>query len=722
MFLAFQTLDTMVTYRPLFLSAVLAFVLTGQSSGTAPERSGWAEITTVRQLWKKYPGRIRKVLEAVDPGYPGLEMVSSGLEAGDTIAAAESLLEYYRRSDAADWLVRQSVEGEEAEWLDLARMITHDSISLNGTTAAIPRNPDGGGWKWDYTGPDEDAEFAYSLNGHRYLTAVLGAWRSTGDEVFIRAFDRLIRDWTLHNPLPAEGSPMYRVFTDPKLDWRDIGETAWRDLDAGRRMEGSWPQAFHTFQSSGAFTPAARLLMLSGFAEHAAYLRKYHKKGHNWTTMEMNGLALVGLTFPEFKEAKVWTDYAMQTMETEIQRQVYPDGVQTEVSTKTQWVALKPFETIAANFQLAGRAVSADYTARLEDMYNYLAYAMRPDGHQPLNNDSDREDLRPRVLKAAGKFNRPDWAWIATNGASGQQPEGLPSVVFPWAGLHIMRSGWDGQAHWTFFDTGPFGTGHQHADMLHFSISAYGKDLLVDGGRYTHKDYFSFDPANWRGYFRSSFSHNVILVDGKGQNAGPLRAAAPLPESDYANTPEFDFARGAFTGGYEGVEGRAEHTRSVLYIRGKYWIIIDRIETDRPRELSVLWHFEPNCTVAAEKGGRLVARNGDANLQFIPLGPTLPQPEIIAGQEKPVIQGWYSAEYGIKVPNPTAVYTLKNAGSLTLVWLLVPSSGQMPDVKGWYSLSDDGAMNFKIRQGKADPVTAKVYMTGIPQVEGVSSR
>ena len=46
----------------------------------------------------------------------------------------------------------------------------------------------------------------------------------------------------------------------------------------------------------------------------------------------------------------------------------------------------------------------------------------------------------------------------------------------------------------------------------------------------------------------------------------------------------------------------------------------------------------------------------------------------------------------------------------------------MPDVKGWYSLSDDGAMNFKIRQGKADPVTAKVYMTGIPQVEGVSSR
>ena len=114
----------MVTYRPLFLSAVLAFVLTGQSSGTAPERSGWAEITTVRQLWKKYPGRIRKVLEAVDPGYPGLEMVSSGLEAGDTIAAAESLLEYYRRSDAADWLVRQPVEGEEAEWLDLARMIT----------------------------------------------------------------------------------------------------------------------------------------------------------------------------------------------------------------------------------------------------------------------------------------------------------------------------------------------------------------------------------------------------------------------------------------------------------------------------------------------------------------------------------------------------------------------------------------------------------------------
>jgi hypothetical protein len=144
-----------------------------------------------------------------------------------------------------------------------------------------------------------------------------------------------------------------------------------------------------------------------------------------------------------------------------------------------------------------------------------------------------------------------------------------------------MRSGWNRDSDWSFFDTGPYGTGHQHRDKLHLSINAFGKDLLVDGGWYTHKDYFNFDPASWRGYFRSSYSHNVILVDGNGQMEGPLRSDFPLvKDEDYLHNPLYDYAFGSFDSGFEKVVGKALHSRSVMYVEGEYWVVLGHFNTD----------------------------------------------------------------------------------------------------------------------------------------------
>jgi hypothetical protein len=312
-----------------------------------------------------------------------------------------------------------------------------------------------------------------------------------------------------------------------------------------------------------------------------------------------------------------------------------------------------------------------------------MAYSMRPDGHQPLNNDSDREDLRPRILTAAKEFNRPDWSYIATNGERGKKPVGLPSKVFPWAGIHIMRNGWDKMSHWTFFDTGPFGTGHQHADMLHLSIHAYGRDLLVDGGRFTHNDYFSFDPSIWRGYFRSSFSHNVILVDGKGQNHGPLISNEPLEKGvEYINKPDFDYARGTFSSGFEGIEGDVEHSRAVLYVKNKFWIMVDHISTNQPRKLEVLWHYHPDCSTVIQNKTEVVSNDEDkGNLRIVPIGLISWEVSIVKGKTEPYKQGWYSETYGKKEANSTAVYTAEIKDNSTFAWVLIAKKGKVPEVK-----------------------------------------
>jgi hypothetical protein len=342
----------------------------------------------------------------------------------------------------------------------------------------------------------------------------------------------------------------------------------------------------------------------------------------------------------------------------------------------------------------------------VEGMYNYLAYSMRPDGHQPLNSDSDRDDLRERVLTAARKFDRPDWQWIATNGKMGVVPKAKPSLTFPWAGIHIMRNGWHDQAAWSFFDNGPYGTGHQHRDKLHLSVAAFGKDLLVDGGRFTHQDYFSFDPTVWRGYFRSSFSHNVVLVDGNGQNAAPTRATRPLVEGeDFVYKEGYDYAFGFFSDGFEKVDGKISHSRSVLYIHDKYWVVLDHIDTDQPRKLQVLWHYAPDCEVVLDGNGAASANKDSANLRIVPGGNVKWDVEIVKGREEPFKQGWYSANYGSKEPNPTVIYSADIAGPETFVWILIPAKGIVQHVNAQFR-EKGGIVTLTI----ADEGNAKIHV------------
>lgn len=631
-------------------------------------------LSTIADLWQTNPARVRPLLRAIY--LPG--SFEKALETGDTLGACRVLLDHFRSSQR-DWVV--TTLDSMADFATTASGLLRDTLTLAGQQEKIP-SIGMNGWQWDYTGTIPDDEFGYSLNGHKYLSSLYFRHQREQDQASVHKFNQIIQDWVLKHPLPPQEDSIYLVLdTTISLDWRDIGEVEWRTLEAGNRLGASWLALFYAFQKESSFSDATRLLMLSSIHDQAEYLYRYHKTRHNWTTMEMNGLALAGLSFPEFEGADEWAQYALRVMSDEINRQVYPDGVQTEISTKTQWVALNRFESLAENFEKAGLEVSAVYHHQLEQMYNYLAYCMRPDGHQPINNDSDREDLRPRVLKAANKFHRPDWIWVATNGKQGERPDGDASRVFPWGGMYIMRNSWQADAHWAFFDIGPYGTGHQHRDKLHLSVSAYGKDFLVDGGRYTHQDYFSFDPSNWRGYFRSSFSHNVILVNGHGQKASEERAIRPLMEGqDFSRHSLYDYSCGTFTSGFEEVEGLEEHFRSVLYLRDQFWLILDQINTDRPREIQTLWHFHPQHRTILRDQAVITDEDSGPNLQIIPIGSIRWDVKMVEGRETPTKQGWYSADYGIKVPNPTIEYSAKIDGPSIFAWLIVPAKSVLPEI------------------------------------------
>jgi hypothetical protein len=631
----------------------LLFVLFCFVSQAVWAQADWQKITTVDEVFAAYPEQIKSIFLNLNLNYPGLEEVKKAYEKNDIPEACKKLLEYYGHSGNI-----KELPPVTQQTTSVADSILQDIYTFQMVTDRVPRLEDGR-LNWNYTGPEDDIEWAWALNRNYPTNGLLAVYAKTGNPKYVKYIDQFTKDWIISSwPYPAKKS----------------STAMWRGLEVSFRVK-MWSRVFYELWNTGLVSPATQLLILSSVPDHAHYARNFHAQG-NWLTMEISGLATVASSWPELKESAAWMDYAIETMVASMKEQVYPDGIQSELTSHYHHVALNNFNLFAEICRESKVQLPDYYTKTLEDMYRYIACTMRPDGFGVMNNDGDRVYNRDRVLTAAESFNRPDWEYIASNGKTGTKPEST-SFVFPWAGQLVSRSGFDANAHWSFFDIGPWGSGHQHNDKLHLSVAAFGHDFLVDCGRFAYRGEIA---DKFRKYALGSQSHNVILVDGKGQAPGPRVAEEPISENLYTIDKDFDYGSGKFDK-FIDVVGNFSHTRSVLYVRGKFWVVADQLKTDRPRKIEALWHWNPACEVREEGTGAVAGQIGNGQLSIIPVEETGWKTSLVKGQETPSIQGWYSREYNTYEPNVASVYSKEIKDNDTFVWILWPSEGKTPNIQ-----------------------------------------
>jgi hypothetical protein len=673
------------------LSILLAF-----SSAFLSAQTDWRKIQTVEDVCKAYPEKMQYIFGNMNLETKGLEEVKQAYREGSLPKACTLLLGYYKNktnekmlkgvNDASDYFFYKSKknpaakqfeqETRQTKIINTADSILQDIYTFQNVNGKVPRLVDGH-LKWAHNGPEDDIEWAWALNRHYPVNELLTAYTETGKVEYAEYIDSFIKDWIIQSwPYPGVKS-MTQM---------------WRGLEVSFRVK-MWAQVFYRFMNTGYISPATRLLILSSLPDHAHYARNFHAQG-NWLTMEISGLATVASNWPEYKESKAWMDYSIQTMVASMKEQIYPDGVQTELTSSYHFVALSNFMLFADICKKNDIPLPEYYTKTLEEMYNFLALTMRPDGFGLLNNDADLMNNRNKLLEAAEKYQRDDWKYIASNGTTGKLPKYGPSFIFRWPGQLISRSGYDADAQWSFFDIGPWGSGHQHNDKLHLSVAAYGQDLLVDGGRFAYRGEVA---KKYRKYATGSFSHNVILVDGKGQADGMRLAKEPLAENLYAITKDFDYGSGTFDK-FTDVKGTFSQTRSMVYVRGKFWIVADQLRTDRPRTIETLWHWHPTCKVLTEKDGIVLTQNKRGNLQIIPVGKPDWTVSLVKGQETPTIQGFYSKEYNTFEPNITGVYSRQLKSDDTFVWVLWPSEGKSPVIQAKILSKDSNSVTVQVAQ------------------------
>ena len=150
------------------------------------------------------------------------------------------------------------------------------------------------------------------INRHDSFTYLLEAWQATGNPIYPRYFDALVKDWVLHLPCPdalSGGATCVPLgLPGNTCSWLDLKsptalacatgtmESPWRSLEMGIRMQTAFPNAFFGFQGSADFSTSARVLLVLAASEHNAAL--VADGGHPGRGTPKCVAAVVALTAP----------------------------------------------------------------------------------------------------------------------------------------------------------------------------------------------------------------------------------------------------------------------------------------------------------------------------------------------------------------------------------------------------------------------------------------
>ncbi|RDY26871.1 hypothetical protein CHL78_011780 [Romboutsia weinsteinii] len=481
-------------------------------------------------------------------------------------------------------------------------------------------------WKWDmertyipYTFEDEiiwdmipndDPEWIFMLNRHRYWVTLGQAYALTNDEKYARAFVEQLSHW-IKIVRPIEN-------TD---------KTTWRTIDTGIRCE-NWIKAYTYFQSSEYITQEFTHIFVKSLKEHMDYLHKNYKESgklSNWGVLENHGLLVASIFLEKIIEEKDYLNISIDRLQEQINLQVMEDGMHWEQSPMYLNEVLHCYMDTLIVCKNNNIELPNDIVEKTKKLAYADFYMKKPNHTQVCQSDSDDTDLRDMITKAAylysdevlkfGAYEEIDFESIWDLGyksikeykSINTKAPDQASYAFEDSGNYYMRSGWGSDDNYMYFHCGTLGSGHGHADLLHVSIFANKEDYLIDSGRYT---YIEGDAK--REYLKSCRAHNTTTVDDTDFTIidgswGYKKVATPI-KHPFITKDNFDYCEGSHLG-Y--IDRGIFTNRKVLYIKPNIWILVDEFYGEGEHEYKQHFHFahdvylDEQKTICKGKNGRL---------------------------------------------------------------------------------------------------------------------
>lgn len=515
-----------------------------------------------------------------------------------------------------------------------------------------------------------DPILTWELNRHQHFSTLGISYWLTGDQRYLDAFIKQLKNWLVENP------------EQHGINWFYPLEIAIRSI--------AWTLAFQFFRSSERFRDEIGGKFLKSIYKQVKFVFKHLQTArssvpNNHLMAEATALVVIGCIFPEFLEAENWRETGLNLLQEQVEEQIYADGVNKEQAIGYhRFVAeLLSIVVVLGRRQILPTIPLVEET--LEKMLIYVFYSQTPTGSVPLWGDSDYGralgicqdkdfwDFSHLLALGTVLYDKCEWKQgidrypeeaLWQMGVKGlhaweEKEASLPnqtSQAFPDAGIYIIRDSWENDADVAFFRCGPFGLGgdgycsHAHCDLLNVLLWVRGRELLVDSGTYAYY-------GSLRDPFRQTSAHNVLMVDGYEQ-------ARPLPFFRWLDVPTAEclaWKKNKVMGGMQSAPG-VWHQREVYHPQTGVWEIKDHITSDGKHTLTWFFHFSPVLTLCRDAENSLMIKEKDKPFVI------LSAPEDVKLKIK---TGWYSRYYNDKKTNPLLLATWNGAiplNGLNFVW------------------------------------------------------
>lgn len=436
-----------------------------------------------------------------------------------------------------------------------------------------------------------DLKFILEPSRFLFVYPLARAYALSADERYPQAFWSAVEDWASHSP-PMSG-PL----------WICGQECSLRIL--------AWSFALHAFIGSASTTNERVSLLISMIASHAwrtaqtlGYARSQRS---NHLISEAVGLWTAGTLFPELREAHVWRNLGAHLLHEAVLDQITPEGVSQQFSFNYQRMIVHLLLWTLRLAEIHNAPLHEEIRRRTEGAFEFLRVwvdlerGLAPnygsdDGSLifPLASGSYR-DFRPVLQLGAAVLDRsalPRGHWDEAALWFGMRPSRFEaSSPIPQISTETGFFRLGDESSWAMIRAGRYTRRPFHADQLHVDLWWRGMNLARDPGTYLYNG-----TAPWNNGLAGTSVHNSVTVDGGDQmrRAGRFLwldwAQASGRSSSSQRLPSGRSLPDHFEGEHDGYRSRgAEHRRTVQWLWGAGWVIVDDIEGYGERDLRLHW-------------------------------------------------------------------------------------------------------------------------------------
>lgn len=508
--------------------------------------------------------------------------------------------------------------------INLADAVLQNKINIAFETVSL----EGKDWGAD---PLNSRTWQYLYHSLSHVNHLICAYSVSGDLKYLQKAKDIALGWLNENP--RYGAPS-------SFSWYDAGTSCGAIV-----MCRLWSY----YKDSPIYSEEEGVKLVRGILLHGYILAQdsFYRALSNHGLIQDISLLMVAKSFPNFRDSWLWERLSLDRLEKDVLATVSEDGGHLEHSVGYHLditELLLKFKKFARDNNIKLPAKLLDRIDKMDD----VSFAfIKP--NKTLATIGDTDELL---------FNSAPYPYLTsrisevydTNDFVKQFAMAREDTILPDTGYAIFQhkvseesGGADPNKQFYLFFTGArHSRTHKQFDDLSFLLYAYGKDVLVDPGRYLYQ----YDDPR-RIYITSFAAHNTVCYSGEDKLS---RYVSIRKVASDANMSVIEGLRRSADG--------SSHTRRLIFIKPFLVLIFDKLKASTPRTWHQFFHFAPDAVTRITGDSLTVSdsNNGDY-LKISQLYSANYDLKVVKGCEAP-LQGWISRQFGEFVAAPAAQFSV----------------------------------------------------------------